>query len=88
MARQRQSSVRFLEKALETYLLEHPAAADTLDGIARWWLPQQEPEHPEDLSRALENLAIRGVLHRHILPGGSILYTGRLIRDAHLSGTK
>jgi hypothetical protein len=58
------------------YLDGHPDAADTLDGIVRWWLPQQRYEMEKArIERVLEILVADGLLRREWLPGGAILYT-------------
>jgi hypothetical protein len=59
---------------LERYLDRHPAAADTVDGIARWWLagPVQPPLG--EVQAALDLLIQRGVLSRRALPDGNALY--------------
>ena len=52
-----------LEKAILAYLAEHPQAADTLVGIAEWWL--NEYQGHVDLSttqRVLDRLTKQGVL--------------------------
>lgn len=45
------------------YLNEHPHAADTLAGIAQWWVVRQQLRvDVANLQRALEQLTEKGVL--------------------------
>src|SRR4051812_48649090 len=45
------------------YLRHHPLAADTLRGIAEWWVPRQQIRvDVERLRRALEQLVARGAV--------------------------
>jgi hypothetical protein len=66
--------VEDIARELERYIDRHPAAADTVDGIARWWLagPVQPP--PRDVEAALDLLVRRGVLSRHRLPDGNTVF--------------
>jgi hypothetical protein len=63
-----------IARELERYVDRHPAAADTVDGIARWWLagPSQPPAR--DVEAALDLLVMRGVLSRHLLPDGNTVF--------------
>lgn len=46
------------------YLQRHPHAADTLPGIAEWWVPRQQIHvDTVNLQRALDRLTREGVLH-------------------------
>ncbi len=46
------------------YLVQHPGAADTLEGIARWRLAQQTVERTVDeTAEALRLLTERGLVH-------------------------
>ena len=64
-----------VEKSVLGYLHRHPNAADTLEGIVSWWLPQQryETEH-ERIRRVLEHLVQGGELRSYQLPDGAVLY--------------
>jgi len=68
-------SAEAIEAELRRYLLAHPGAADTAEGIRRWWLPERfagEPAHR--VEEALGRLVSRGVLVRVGLPDGQTLY--------------
>jgi hypothetical protein len=69
------SNAAEVERAVLGYLNKHPQAADTLDGITSWWLPQQRYETArERIEDALTRLVNSGVLRRQSLPGGELLY--------------
>ena len=63
-------------RAILTYLIEHEGAADTLEGIARWWILNEDLKRKMALIEdSLEYLLARGVLKKRLLPGSSnILY--------------
>lgn len=64
-----------IEKTVVAYLGAHPLAADTLDGIVTWWLPQQRYETARTrVEEALVRLVDVGVLRRDRLPDGAELY--------------
>jgi hypothetical protein len=59
------------------YLHDHPEAADSLEGIAAWWLPS--PEHAPALEAVQEALALLVQEHRIAridLADGRTLYQG------------
>ncbi|WP_313341560.1 hypothetical protein [Stenotrophomonas sp.] len=57
------------------YLRAHPEAADTLQGIVRWWLPQQRYNRESGrIEAVLMLLAERGRLQVRLLPDGQVLY--------------
>mgnify|MGYP000008781763 CR=1 FL=1 len=64
-----------IEKEVLSYLEQHPSAADTLDGIANWWLPRQRlvTAHVR-IETVLQQLVDQGVLRLRRLPNGSALY--------------
>lgn len=64
---------------LRRYVVAHPRAADTLTGVARWWLPGHLAPtvlHSE-VDEALLRLADLGMIERRELPDGSVLYVAR-----------
>jgi hypothetical protein len=57
------SAVDDLTMLVMGYLREHPHAADTLSGIAEWWVVRQQIRVDlENLERALTGLVEKGVL--------------------------
>lgn len=62
-------------EAIEAYLAQHPAAADSEQGIAQWWLPAMGMEVPmEVVCEALDWLVKHGVVTRTALPQGQAIY--------------
>lgn len=70
------AEVEGIARELEQYVSLRPTAADTPDGIARWWLDRREQPALNRVEAALELLVARGVLVRRLLPGGKFVYTG------------
>lgn len=75
-ARSRRNLGAEVASAVLGYLRHHPDAADTLEGIVRWWLPQQRYETEKArIEQILEKLVADGALRCERLPGGAVLYT-------------
>jgi hypothetical protein len=68
------AEVEGLARELEQYVSLHPTAADTPDGIARWWLDRPEQPALNLVEAALELLLARGVLASRMLPDGKFIY--------------
>lgn len=66
-----------LINAITHYLDDHPKAADSVEGIMQWWLPQHERVDMEDLQQALDYLVETRAVSRIVLPDGRMLYTSR-----------
>jgi hypothetical protein len=75
MATDANQGSRELREALERYLRERPDAADTLVGIAEWWLPSSlQGVALERLRNALAELVAANEMRCTVLPDGSELY--------------
>lgn len=62
------------------YLLKHPSAQDTLEGIAEWWILRQEIDRQvEKVARTLDSLVSQGLLTVSHSDGTSSYY--RLNRE-------
>ncbi|MFC4158627.1 hypothetical protein [Chitinimonas lacunae] len=60
-------------QGIRAYLAERPQAADTRDGIIRWWLGALWCD-PRAVQRALDRLVAAGELELYLLPSGQALY--------------
>ena len=64
-----------LAQEIRNYLNGHPDAADTLGGIAKWWLTRRQYTHRLDVvQRALDRLVEEGVLTKRQLRDGRNVY--------------
>jgi len=62
-------------EAVRLYLARNPDAADSPEGILRWWMPKELQRVPVDVLRqALELLVASGEVHNRTLPDGTSLY--------------
>jgi hypothetical protein len=76
---ERHSSLALLQQ-IRRYCAEHPHAADTVEGVRRWWLADLACE-PEEVERALAELVALGELTERSLADGSVLYSCRATVD-------
>ena len=75
MPRGRAIGWRTIAEALEAYLRSRPHAADSLDGIARWWLTGELQNAPREVvEEAVESLCKRGLLRAERHESGVTLY--------------
>jgi len=58
------------------YLVDHPDAADTVDGIRQWWLLEGEERSSAEVRAVLERLVERHLITRVDRPGMSTVYSG------------
>lgn len=68
-----------LVRAIVRYLIAHPEAKDTIEGVMRWWLPDGPAEQRrEDVEDGLELLVARGwIVKRAIAPARQIYCANR-----------
>jgi hypothetical protein len=72
------AEVEGITRELEQYVAMHPTAADTAEGIARWWLDRAEQPSLSRVEVALTALVARGLLARASLPDGKSVYSARI----------
>lgn len=69
-------SVLMIAKEIQTYLEKHPHAADSAEGVMRWWLSKQRFEESVQLvQQALELLVREGTVDKLLTPGGRAIYS-------------
>lgn len=76
-------------QALVRYLLIHPGASDTADGIAHWWFDPEDGVSPKELQQTLESLIERGLLESSCAADGRVRYRRRAdlaVLRAYLEG--
>jgi len=57
------------------YFVEHPDAKDTIEGIARWWLPAPRQSPGRDaVQRAIDELVTRGWIVRRETSPSHVIY--------------
>jgi uncharacterized protein YhfF len=59
------------------YIERNPDAADTVDGISRWWLGPDNSASRDDVLRALETLVAEERLLKCVMPDGRCLFCKR-----------
>ena len=63
-------------REIRHYLERHPEAADTVEGIARWWLMQQRFQQAlGTVQQALDRLVAAGVVKKFITAEGKTVYS-------------
>jgi len=69
------SSERLIRKDILDYLARNPQAQDTLDGIAGWWLLEQQfLRTKETVQKILDQLVTEGTIESIQGPDGKIHY--------------
>ena len=64
------------------YLKQRAHVADTIEGIAQWWLMRQRLwEERQKVEMAVEYLCKQGVIHKRVMKDGSVLYIAAEEKD-------
>ena len=64
-----------LAEEIARYLSEHPSAADSAEGIRRWWLLRQRfDEASEQVQQALDLMDAAGQVRKEVLRDGTVIY--------------
>lgn len=78
--------IAVIASQIDRYLKSHPNAADSAEGILRWWLARQRYEESiQKVEQALALLLRQGAVSKRTLVDGKVLYVGakRSPTDAH-----
>ena len=81
-----EDDVAEIARRIGQYLASHPNAADSAEGLLRWWLARQRFEESiQTVERALELLLREGAVKKQVLIDGKVLYVGakRAHDDTH-----
>jgi hypothetical protein len=79
-----ESRIAQLKDEILKYLGAHPQAADTVEGIASWWLLRQRyQEEIQKVQQALDDLVERGLVTKTTLADGTTLYKHLGQRTGH-----
>lgn len=68
--------MRAIESGIRRYCAAHPKAADTVEGVRRWWLADLACSL-EEVEQALATLVDKGELVERNLADGRVLYFRR-----------
>ena len=80
MAEDEGDAIGIVARALRRYLAAHPTAADTVNGIQRWWLAPAVDEPLPLVELALDRLIEEGLMCRVPMQDGRTIYA-RMPRD-------
>ena len=70
--------IALIAEQIMNYLKSHPKAADSVEGVARWWLRRQQYEDAKHrVRKALDYLVTRGLVSKMRLADGNIVYGSR-----------
>lgn len=75
MRRNKSKDERETRRYILGYLLDHPHAGDTLEGIVEWWLLHQKIRfETRNVSHAVSELIAEGLIVTHKGPDSRIIY--------------
>ncbi len=78
------AEVKAIAMEIEQYLEKHPRSKDSLEGIRSWWLTHgPRPLTPAKVEKALDSLAVRGVVSKERLADGRVIYAAVTHKDAN-----
>lgn len=72
---QQNEEILAVAEEIRNYLATHPNAADTVEGIVKWWLRRQRYEESvQKVQHALKYLSDQGVIKRTHTADGTVIY--------------
>ena len=74
-----EAEIKALADEIAAYLRGRGQVADTLEGIARWWIMRQRlHEGQRKVAQAMDYLCDQGLVSTRKLPDGVVLYTSSM----------
>ena len=71
-----------IAQEIERYLQKHPRAADSIEGITKWWLTRQRyQEATISIQKALDLLVVRGRIEKKTNINGAHIYRSKNTND-------
>ena len=77
-----ENHLREVVDAILRYLDKHPHAADTSEGIAKWWVPMNSHADIDTVRSALARLESQGVVSRRMNADRHVVFSRRDVRLA------
>jgi hypothetical protein len=78
------SNVLEIARQIESYLTSHPNAADTIEGIAMWWLPGKRIEESSlFVQQALDYLDSKSIVKTNVNISGNKVYSSNKARSEY-----
>jgi len=72
-------SIADIGRQIQGYLATHPNAADSVEGVLRWWMGRQcYEESANRVQQALDYLVEEGVIEKEFLSDGKAIYISRI----------
>lgn len=72
------SDIEEIARKIRRYLIDHPNAADSLEGIVHWWLVRQQVEFSaEKVKMALDYLVGNDLISKSTTTQGTVVYGSR-----------
>ena len=70
-----EQQIKQVAREIERYLISHPSAADSLAGVAKWWLSFQRYNNASAIvQEALDYLIVNGRVVKEKNPDGTYIY--------------
>ena len=78
------SEIEEIARQIRRYLLDHPNAADSAEGVAQWWLASQQIQFPtEKVKMALDYLVKNDFISKSSTSGGKAVYANKKTSRTH-----
>ena len=72
---QQEEEILAIAREISDYLTAHPNAADSLEGVTRWWLARQRFESAADrVQKTLDYLVAEGLVSKKVVASGRVVY--------------